>query len=103
MCNLVTLITLVYPCLHIIFDKIIMFFSCKHFISKVLPTNSIIIIIILNKDQLYYSSGGVKHIQTHELVQKLEKVVESGGNPFPVFIYSTFDVQNHKNIHTCFI
>lgn len=53
----------------IIFDKIIMFFSCKHFISKVLPTNSIII-IILNKDQLYYSSGGVKHIQTHELVQK---------------------------------
>lgn len=69
MCNLVTLITLVYPCLHIIFDKIIMFFSCKHFISKVLPTNSIII-IILNKDQLYYSSGGVKHIQTHELVQK---------------------------------
>lgn len=68
MCNLVTLITLVYPCLHIIFDKIIMFFSCKHFISKVLPTNSII--IILNKDQLNYSSGGVKHIQTHELVQK---------------------------------
>lgn len=56
----------------IIFDKIIMFFSCKYFISKVLPTNSIIIIIIiiLNKDQLYYSSGGVKHIQTHELVQK---------------------------------